>query len=348
MNDATRGPLFRSLQAGALRLPNRIVMSPMTRLRADEDGAPTELMAEYYAQRAGAGLIVSEAMAVRPYGEGFPNLPGIHRERQQEGWRRVVERVHAAGGRIAAQLWDVGRARTGGAGRDPWWGVTDPVKPAELSDEDLAGMLDGFARGASAARAAGFDAVEVHAGSANLLDRFLRASTNLRVDRYGGSHVNRLRLLQEILDAVEAVMGAQRVGLKLSPSAAVAGGPDELARGTFAAVLAALSDRGLAYLHLTRPTAEDRERGGGPGLALAELRPHYRGTLIGAGDFTQAEAERAIAEGWLDAVAFGRLYIANPDLHVRFAAGAALNEPDRATFYSPGPAGLVDYPRLSA
>ncbi|WAS96941.1 oxidoreductase [Nannocystis punicea] len=338
--------LLDPLRLGALELPNRVIMAPMTRLRSDAALAPSELVAEYYAQRAGAGLIISEGMAVRPYGAGFPDLAAIFSPAQQAGWARVVRRVHEAGGRIAAQLWDVGLPRAERPGQPPGWAIADEVRPAMLSRDDIAAMIAGFERAARAVKDAGFDMIEMHASSANLFDRFLRAATNARTDEYGGALAGRLRLLQELLGRLQAVMGAGRVGLKLSPSAMVDGKPDASARDNFAAILQELSRRELAYVHVTRTTADDRGRGSGPGLSFAELRPHYRGTLLGAGDLTQAEAEVLLAERQIDGAVFGRLFIANPDLPARFAARAALNPPDRATFYTPGPAGFIDYPRL--
>lgn len=334
------------LRLGALVLPNRVVMAPMTRLRSGPGLVPTELMAEYYAQRASAGLIVAEATAVRPYGAGWPDLAAIYSPEQQAGWARVVRRVHAAGGRIAAQLFDVGLARPERPGAPAWWAVTDEVRPAMLSRDDLAAMTTAFAAVARAVDDAGFDMIEMHASSGNLFDRFLRSATNARTDAYGGSLAGRMRLLHEVLDRLEAVVGPGRLGLKLSPSAMVDGAPDPAAPANFAEILRALSERPLAYVHVTRATADDRERGSGPGLAFAALRSHYRGALLGAGDLTQAEAEVLLAERQLDAAVFGRLFIANPDLPARFAVRAALNAPDRSTFYSPGPAGLTDYPRL--
>lgn len=346
MNEHVDSVLLDPLRLGALTLPNRVVMAPMTRLRADAGLAPTELVAEYYEQRAGAGLIISEAIAVRPYGAGFPDITAIFAPEQQAGWARVVRRVHAAGGRIAAQLWDVGLPRPERPDAPQWWGVTDEVRPAMLSADDIAATTAAFERAARAVKDAGFDMIEMHASSGNLFDRFLRSATNARTDAYGGSLAGRLRLLQELLDRLQAVVGAGRVGLKLSPSAMVDGAPDPAAREEFPAILRELSARELAYVHVTRTTADDRARGSGPGLSFAELRPHYRGTLLGAGDLTQAEAEVLLKEGQIDGAVFGRLFIANPDLPARFAARAALNPPERATFYTPGAAGFTDYPRL--
>jgi N-ethylmaleimide reductase len=334
---------------GALRPRNRIIMSPMTRLRSDADLAPPEIMADYYAQRASAGLIITETIAVVAYGAGYPPLPGLFTTRQIEGWRNVAARVHAAGGLIAAQLWHVGRARgeADAEGRPPGWAVADEVKPDELDAIDIAAMVKAFVSGATAARSAGFDAVEIHNGNGFLLDRFLRAATNHRHDLYGGSLENRTRLTLEIIAAVADAIGADRVGIRLSPSATVGDSADPTGQETFAYLLERLQLLGLAYVHATRTTMEDRAHGSGPGIPLQWIREHYDGKLIGAGEFNRDDGEAAVADGTLDAVAYGRPFLANPDLPERFASGAPLNTAKPETFYTPGPEGLVDYPRLS-
>lgn len=334
---------------GALQLPNRVVMSPMTRLRADSDGAPPPLVAEYYSQRASAGMIISETIAVAPYGDGYPTLPGLYSDPQIAAWKRVTEAVHQAGGRIVAQLWHVGRPRFAEPSRpqSPGWALATPLHPQDLSATDLTAMQAGFAQGARAAHAAGFDGVEIHNGNGYLLDQFLRAAANQRQDAYGGSRENRIRLLLELLGGVAAIWGPERVGVRLSPSATVAGAPDPEGFATFAFLLKQLCRFRLAYVHVTRTTADDRARGAGPGIELRHLRPYYDGRLLGAGDFTRAEGEDALLEGSLDAVVYGRLFLANPDLPERFFTRAALNTPNRETFYTPGAAGLTDYPRLS-
>ncbi|MFY0573670.1 alkene reductase [Cystobacter fuscus] len=335
---------------GALRLPNRIIMSPLTRLRTDEELAPTKLVAEYYAQRASAGLIISEAVAVAPSGDGYPAIPGLFTARQAEAWRTVVEAVHAQGGRIAAQFSHNGRARyaTDDVQRAAgWWAVANPLKPHELTPTELSAMVESFGQAARTARAIGFDAVEIHNGNGYLLDQFLRAGANQRTDAHGGSLENRTRLALELVTAVSEAMGADRVGIRLSPSATVDGAPDPSGEETFAYLLERLAPLGLAYVHATRTTEQDRRHGSGPGIPLERVRALYPGKLIGAGDFTREDGERAVAEGTVDAVAYGRLFIANPDLPERFARRTALNVPDHATFYTPGPAGFTDYPRLS-
>ena len=345
---AVQSPLHTPVSLGALDLPNRIIMSPMTRLRADADLAPPEIVADYYAQRAGAGLVITETIAVAPYGAGYPAIPGIFTESQQQGWKNVVRAVHRAGGRIAAQLWHVGHARgeEEANGRGFGWAVADEIRPHEMAAGDFSEMVAGFTAGARAARDAGFDSVEIHNGNGFLLDRFLRSATNSRTDDYGGTLANRTRLVREIIEAVSGVYGTDRVGIRISPSAMVNGGPDPEAEEVFDYFLKMLSGLGLAYVHATRTTSEDRAHGSGDGIPLAWVRGHYQGNLLGAGEFNQADGERAVTDGVLDGVVYGRLFLANPDLPVRFARLAQLNAPNPDTFYTPGPIGLIDYPLL--
>ncbi len=341
-------PLFKPLALGGLALRNRIVMAPMTRLRSDAEGVPAPYMQRYYAQRAAAGLIVTESIAVAPYGAGYPNLPGLFDPRQIAAWHQITRSVHAAGGRIAAQLWHVGRPRTEaeGQGRQPGWAAASGVLPHELSRHDIASMIDGFASGAEAARLAGFDAVEIHGGNGFLLDRMLRSATNHRDDRYGGSLENRSALLLEISEAVASSIPANRVGIRLSPSATVNGRLDPEAETIFAGLLDRLSSHELAYVHVTRTTSDDRRHGSGPGLGLEWLRGHYAGAMIGAGEIGRDEGAGLISKGTVDAVAFGRLFLANPDLPNRIRLNASFNRPDAETFYTAGEAGLTDYPAL--
>lgn len=344
----TPGPLFTPTKLGAIALPNRVVMAPMTRLRADASSVPTDLVAEYYAQRAGAGMIVTESIMIAPHGDGYGPLPGLYTAAQRAAWRSVVERVHAAGGRILAQLASLGRARfesRRGAPAARGWAMIEPLEPHHFTVSELARIVDAFAEAAEAARGAGFDGVEIHNGNGFLFDQFLREGANARRDRYGGSLANRRRLTLEIVEAVTSAWNADRVGLRLSPSALVAGAPDPTGFEAFSGLLRELQRFGLAYTHLTQVTADDRARGSGDGIALRTLRPFVKGGLIGTGDFTRDAASLAIAEGWLDAVGFGRLFLANPDLPARFAENLPLNAPDATTFYSPGAKGYVDYPR---
>lgn len=341
--------LFTPLTLGSLKLPNRIIMAPMSRLRSDANGIIPGYMADYYAQRASAGMIITESIAVAPYGSGYPNLPGLYSPEQTAAWEHVTRSVHQRGGRIAAQLWHVGHARSDseGEGREPGWAVAVGVQPHELSHDDIASMIKGFALGAAAALASGFDAVEIHAGNGFLLDRMLRPSTNRRTDDYGGSENSRYRLLLEILDAVQAEVPAGRVGVRLSPSATVDGKPDADAIAVFSGLLRALSAKELAYVHVTRTTTDDRRHGSGQGLSFAELRQHYSGVLIGAGAIGRGEGTDIVSRGDIDAAAFGRAFLANPDLPDRLWYGAPLNVPDPDTFYTPGPAGLTDYPMMT-
>jgi N-ethylmaleimide reductase len=344
----TADRLLQPVELGSLRLPNRVVMSPMTRMRVDSELAVLPVVADYYSQRASAGLIITESIAAAPYGAGFPPLPALVDRRHADAWRHVVTAVHRAGGRIAAQLWHVGRAQdaAAGRGRPPGWAVTDQIRPDELRDEDIAAIAHDFSVAASTALDVGFDAVEVHAGSANLLDRFLRQSTNARRDGYGGAAEGRSQLLIEILQATVAACGEDRVGLKLSPSATVDGSPDAAAAETFDHLLERLSSLGLAWLHVTHPTVEDRAAGSGPGLSFRWIRERYSGPLLGAGSLTREAGEAALSDGSLDAVVYGRAFLANPDLPARFARRAPLNAPDASTFYTSGPEGLIDYPSL--
>lgn len=343
--------LFTPVSLGALTLPNRILMAPMTRLRADSDLAPTELVDEYYTQRASAGLIVSESIMVSPHGDGLADVPGIYTDRQRHAWQRVTRAVHAAGGRIVAQLATIGRPRyapTRGKPRPAGWAMAEPLVPHHFTSSEVAEIAEHFAGATEAARLAGFDGVEIHNGNGFLLDQFLREGANRRDDQYGGTIENRIRLTLEIVEAARGAWSADRVGIRLSPSATVHGAPDPTGYETFSFLLRELGRFGLAYAHVTRPTAEDRARGGGAGLDLRTLRSHFAGPMLAAGDFTRDEGERALAEGWLDAVVFGRLFAANPDLPDRFAFNAPLTPLDRDTLYTPGAAGYVDYPRWSA
>ena len=340
--------LLSPRRVGALELPNAMVMAPMTRMRAQEDGTPKPVVADYYAQRASAGLIITEAAAAAPFGAGYGPMVGLFDEPHEAAWRAVTDAVHAEGGRIALQLWHVVRARgeEHGAGRPSNWVIVDELRPEQLTLEEIRAVPADFGAAARRARALGFDAVEVHAGSGNLLDRFLRPSTNRRTDAYGATAADRARLLLESIAAVAEAVGSDRTGVKLSLSAPVDGRPDPAGREAFAYLLGRLADVALAYLHVNRVTDEDRARGAGDDITLEWVREHYSGTLLAAGEFDRDDAEHALASGLLDAVVFGRPFLANPDLPERFATGAPLNTPDRETFYTGGPEGLVDYPTL--
>ncbi|GAA0579188.1 alkene reductase [Rhizomicrobium electricum] len=347
--------LFDPLKAGALELPNRIVMAPLTRTRATPDGrVPVPLMAEYYRQRASAGLIITEATSVDPMGVGYPRTPGIWSDEQTEGWKQVTKAVHEAGGRIVLQLWHVGRIS------DPLYlnGATPVsasavqpkghvslvrpekayVTPRALELDEIPGVIAAYKKGAENAKKAGFDGVELHGANGYLLDQFLQDTTNKRTDKYGGSIENRARLMLEAVDAAAEVWGADRVGLHLAPRADShdMGDSDRLA--TFSYVAREARKRGLAFLCAREARKDDSI---GP-----RLKDEFGGVYIVNEGFDKASAERALKDGIADAVAFGKLIIANPDLVERFRTGAPLNEWNAATFYAPGAEGYTDYPAL--
>ncbi|MCB1225984.1 MAG: alkene reductase [Verrucomicrobiales bacterium] len=351
--------LLSPLTAGALHLPNRILMAPLTRCRADADHVPTALMAEYYAQRASSGLIITEATMVIEGNSSFWMEPGIYSEAQVAGWRGVTDAVHAKGGQIVLQIWHGGRAchplLNGGAqpvapsaipivgdevhtpeGKKPY------VTPRELRDDEIPGIVAGFKKAAENAKAAGFDGVEVHGANGYLLDEFLRDGANKRRGPYGGPIENRARLMLEVVDAVIGVWGADRVGLRISPLNSYNSMIDSDPVGITRYIAEQASARGLAFLHVMRSDFLQTQSGD----VMTHARKHFVGVLVGNMGYTAEEAEQAIEDGKLDAVAFGTGFLANPDLPARIAAKAALNAPDPATFYSPGPKGYTDYPAM--
>ncbi|MEF8704494.1 MAG: alkene reductase [Candidatus Accumulibacter sp. UW26] len=354
-------PLFSPLEFGAIKAPNRIFMAPLTRCRADAEHVPTALMREYYAQRASAGLLIAEATMAISGHSSFWMEPGIYSPAQVNGWRRITDAVHAADGRIFLQIWHGGRAChpllnqgaqpvapsaipiTGDEVHTPE-GSKPYVTPRELRDDELPGIVSGFATAAANARAAGFDGVEVHGANGYLLDEFLRDGANKRSGPYGGSVENRARLLFEVLEAVSSVFGSDRVGLRLSPLNSYNSMIDSDPIGLVTWLASRLNDFGLAYLHLMRGDFLQQQSGD----VLTPVRAVYRGTLIGNMAYTAAEAGQAIAAGQIDAVAFGTSFLANPDLPARIRAGAALNRPNPATFYTPGAEGYTDYPVMAA
>ncbi len=351
--------LFSPLTLGALSVPNRIFMAPLTRCRADAEHVPTSLMAEYYAQRASAGLIVAEATMAVAGNSAFWMEPGIYSDAQVAGWKQVTAAVHAAGGRIVLQIWHGGRAchplLNGGAqpvAPSPLAIVGDEVHtpegkkpyvlPRELRDDELPGIVAGFRKAAENAKAAGFDGVEVHGANGYLLDAFLRDGANQRSGRYGGSRENRARLMFEVIDAASSVWGSDRVGLRISPLNSFNSMIDSDPIGLSTWLAERLNDFSLAYLHLMRGDFFQQQRGD----VLTPVRERYQGVLVANMGYSADEANQAIAAGQVDAVAFGTAFLANPDLPARFQAGAPLNAPDAATFYSPGGKGYTDYPRL--
>lgn len=346
--------LFDPIQIGDLQLNNRIIMAPLTRCRADEGRVPNALMAEYYVQRASAGLIISEATAVTPMGVGYPDTPGIWSDEQIRGWSNVTQAVHANGGKIVLQLWHVGRIS------DPIYlngelpvapsaiqpaghvSLVRPMKefvtPRALETEEIADIVEAYRQGAENAKAAGFDGVEIHGANGYLLDQFLQSSTNQRTDRYGGSVENRARLLLEVTDAAISVWGAGRVGVHLAPRADAHDMGDANRAETFGYVARELGKRGIAFICA-------REKAGDDSLT-PQLRKEFGGVFIANERFTKEQANAWLAEGKADAVAFGIPFIANPDLPARLEQDAALNEPHPETFYGSGPVGYIDYPRL--
>jgi N-ethylmaleimide reductase len=355
--------LFTPARFGALDLPNRIVMSSLTRNRADAGNVPTLLMAEYYRQRASAGLILTEASPICAAGHGYPRTPGIHTPEQIAGWKQVTAAVHDAGGRIALQLWHVGRIshpdlQPGGAlpvapsairpAGQVFTGVgmQDYVTPRALETHELSGLVATYAQAAHNAMEAGFDGVEVHAGNGYLLDQFLRSSTNRRTDAYGGSQANRARLLLEVMAAVCEAVGSDRVGVRLSPVTTFNDLADDDPQGMFEYVVAQMNPLGLAFLDILQGT------GGAPHEAwvpfdYARLRALYRGNLILNNGYDFASAQLALQGGEADAIAFGRLLLANPDLVERFRRGAPLNAPDYERLYTGEEKGYTDYPFLA-
>lgn len=353
--------LFTPLQVGALTLPNRILMAPLTRCRADQDHVPTPLMAEYYSQRASAGLIIAEATAVMSGCSAFGAEPGIYNQAQVAGWKQVTDAVHAHQGQIVLQLWHGGRAchplMNHGAipvapsaiaitndevhtanGKVPY------VTPRALDDREIPSIIAGFKTAAENAKAAGFDGVELHGANGYLLDQFLRDGSNKRSGDYGGSIEHRARLLLEVLTATIEVWGSDRVGLRVSPLNSYNSMSDSDPISTFTWLATRLNDYQLAYLHVMRSDFLGEQQG----EVMTPIREAYKGILIGNTGYSAEEAEQAIANHQLDAVAFGTSFLANPDLPSRFAQKAPLNPPDPTKFYSPGAQGYTDYSYLTA
>jgi N-ethylmaleimide reductase len=351
--------LFTPLTAGAFVLPNRILMAPLTRCRAEPEHVPGDLIAEHYAQRASAGLIIAEATMAMAGCSAFWSEPGIYSEAQVAGWKKTTDAVHAAGGRIVLQIWHGGRAchPAFNGGRQPVApsplaitndevhtpeGKKAHVVPRELADTELPAIVAGFSQAAINAKAAGFDGVEVHGANGYLLDEFLRDGANQRSGAYGGSIQNRARLLLEVLDAVCQVWGNDRVGLRISPLNSYNSMIDSDPVALVNWLGRQLNAYKLAYLHVMRSDFLGQQSGD----VMTPVRDAFDGVLIGNMGYTAAEAAAAIDADQLDAVAFGTAFLANPDLPARFKAGAELNVPNPATFYSPGPVGYTDYPSL--
>ena len=363
MTNSTNVPhLLNHYKMGVLALKNRVVMPPMTRGRAGEDRVPNALMAEYYAQRAGAGLIISEGTAPSKQGNGWVHAPGIYNEAQVEGWKQVTEAVQNSGAPIIVQLWHPGRASHSSLQENGQLPVApsaikiegseahtaDGKQPYEipraLETEEIPGVVEDYRKAAENAKAAGFDGVEIHGANGYLIAEFLQSKTNQRTDQYGGSLENRYRFLKEIIEAVMTVWPANRIGVRLSPNGAFndMGSPDY--RETYTYIAQQLNDYGLAYLHIMDGLSFGFHELGEP-MTLAEFRQVFDGTIIGNCGYDREDGEKAIAAGNADLIAYGRPYISTPDLVDRFANNQPLN-PDapQETWYSPGPEGYTDYP----
>lgn len=354
--------LLSPITLGAWRLRNRIVMAPMTRSRAGAGGVPTALNARYYAQRAGAGLIVAEAAQISPEAQGYPRTPGIHSREQIRGWRAVTDAVHERGGTILLQLWHVGRCThpenrlPGTRGVAPSAiaapgriftpsGLQPMPLPIALDRAGIEAVVADYGQAAANAVEAGFDGVELHAANGYLIDQFLHSSSNKRTDEYGGVVSNRCRLLREVSARLAESIGADRVGVRLSPFGAFNGAVDADPASLFGAAIEGLAPLGLAYLHVINvEVSGDRDAVGAAVDAVEFARRHWRGSLIAAGGYVADSAEKELATGQADLVAFGRPYIANPDLVERIRTGTAWAEPRRATFYTEGEVGYTDYP----
>lgn len=360
--------LLSPVELGALKLKNRLVMAPLTRMRAIDGDVPSPLAKTYYGQRASAGMIITEATQIAPLGKGYPATPGIYSEAQTRAWKEIVDEVHTKGGLIVAQLWHVGRishsslhpheglpiapsaiapaGQTYGAD----WKLHDYETPREMTAADIAELLAQFRQAALNAKEAGFDGIEVHAANGYLLDQFLQDRTNQRTDGYGGSIDNRLRLLTEVLATVSEVYPYRQIGVRLSPYGSFNDIANSDPIALFTAAIEKINPLGLAYVHMIEPRAttaggNDHVDEAAP-LTSALFRKAFQGKFISAGGYTRESGELALKEGLADAIAYGRIYISNPDLVERFSQNAPLNPYDRASFYGGAEKGYTDYPSL--
>lgn len=354
--------LFSPATLGSIHLKNRIVMAPLTRNRAGEGGVPQDLNVKYYEQRASAGLIVTEATPISPMGHGYPALPGIYTDAQVAGWKKVVEAVHAKGGKIVIQIWHVGRishpsllpnnaqpvapSAIKPAGQAfTYEGLTDFVEPRALDASELPGIVNDYVHATKCALAAGFDGVEIHAANGYLLDQFLRDGSNKRTDQYGGSIENRTRFLLEVVKAVVDTAGSDKVGIRISPVNPFNDMRDSNPQALFNHVVSELNQFNLAYLH----AVEGGIHGGGESepFNFDEMRKLFKGSYMANLAYDKARGNAAIASGHADVIAYGVPFIANPDLVERFKTNAALNQADDATFYGGTEKGYTDYPFLN-
>lgn len=354
--------LFDPIVLGAIHAPNRILMAPLTRGRATRHHVPTPLMAAYYSQRASAGLIISEATGISQQGLGWPSAPGLWSPEQVTAWKPIVSAVHEAGGRIVAQLWHMGRvvhpdflngarpvsasATTAPGHAHTYEGTKPYVEARALELSEIQQIVEDYRRAAEHAMAAGFDGVQLHAANGYLIDQFLRDGTNRRTDMYGGSVENRIRMLIEVTETLIGVAGADRTGVRLSPNDDPQGCGDSDSETLFTSAAAALGKLKIAFLEMraSRPQSTFR-----PAIRqlVPTIRRTFKGPLILNSDYLLDDGSQALRQGEADAIAYGRPFLANPDLPARLAKRAALNAPVTATFYSPGPSGYTDYPAMA-
>lgn len=352
--------LFDPIKIGALHAPNRILMAPLTRGRATREHVPTELMVEYYTQRASAGLIITEATGISQEGLGWPYAPGVWTDAQVSAWQRVTESVHKAGGRIALQLWHMGRlvhpslnegrapvsssATTGPGDAHTYDGKQPYTLARPLGLDEIPRLLDDYAHAARNAIKAGFDAVQIHAANGYLIDQFLRDNSNFRKDAYGGAVENRIRLLSEVTQRVADTVGADRTGVRLSPNGNSQGVNDSDPETLFSAAAGALDKIGIAFLELREPNRTGTFGKGDRAPVHPVIRKAFDGPLFLNSDYTFARAQATLHAGEADGIAFGRPFLANPDLPLRFAHHLPLNDDNMKTWYSQGPQGYTDYP----
>ncbi|MEQ6885606.1 alkene reductase [Salicola sp. Rm-C-2C1-2] len=363
----TDNTLFEPYTLGDLELPNRIVMAPLTRARASQPGdIPSDMNARYYAQRASAGLIISEATQVSQQGQGYAYTPGIYTPEQVAGWRKVTDAVHDAGGRMHAQLWHVGRIShpqlqpngdlpVAPSALKPEGsqvfisaesGMVDIPTPRALEADELPDIAEQFRRGAENAREAGFDGIQIHAANGYLLDQFIKSGTNHRTDEYGGSVENRLRFLMMVVEAVKQVWPTSRIGIRVSPTGSFGSIYDDDPLSTFRALARKVQQAGLAYIEVVEDSFQGNHENGRPESVIEAIREEFSGSYIGNGAYSRDEAIERINGGRCDLASFGRPIIANPDLVERFSRNAALNEWDHSTFYGGDERGYTDYPTL--
>jgi 2,4-dienoyl-CoA reductase-like NADH-dependent reductase (Old Yellow Enzyme family) len=355
--------LFDPVEMGALKLPNRILMAPLTRGRADKTAVPTALMADYYRQRSAAGLIISEATGISREGLGWPFAPGLWTDEQVEGWKPVVAAVHEAGGRIVAQLWHMGRlvhpdlgggqpvsssATTAPDFAHTYEGKKPYVEARAATQADINRILDDYARAARNAIAAGFDGVQIHGANGYLVDQFLRDGTNLRGDDYGGPIANRLRFMSEVVEAVASEIGIARTAIRLSPNGDVQGCHDSDGHALFSAAAAELERLQVPWIELREPGPQSSFRATDEAPVSPAMRKLFSGKIILNSDYDRDTAQAKLDEGNADAVSFGRPFLANPDLVERIRHGSDMNVPNVLTFYSQGREGYTDYPALLA